>query len=149
MNGLEHGRRIRQAQRITVYKERRSERARLDAVRAEREAGERELAARSRLANAAHTLADARSAFFTHLGDPHADVWVIANEEREQHAAQEQRIAAERRDTAQAAATNARREHERLRERTAQIDAQAAALGRLLARRAEESQDQDMQERFR
>ena len=142
-------RRLIQAQRINAVKEGRSERERRAAFLAQQEAEERANAARERQKEADKTHAEARSAFFEHHGDPQAEIWMIANEMRAEKAASEQRIAAGDLSLATDTAIEARRAHERLRERGGMIDRRVIGLGRDLARIAQDRDDEEMQEQRR
>ena len=147
MSNIAEQRRLAQARRITALKERRSQRVRLEAARSEHEARERAEAAKARHEKAQVQRAEACSSFFQHQGEPQAEVWLIATGMREEQAANEEQIAAEKRDTASDAARIARQEHERLRERAEHIDARFRTLSRTIARCAQDREDEDMQER--
>lgn len=149
MTDHEHKRRLAQAQRVSALRERRSERARREAIQAERDARVREAEACERLAAAETERASARSAFFEQVGCEQAEIWLIASQQREQHAASAHGIASEKSDSARAVSTAARREHERLRERGALLETQAQAAIRRIAARARDREDEDMQERIR
>jgi hypothetical protein len=141
--------RLAQAQRIAAIKVQRQERERVAAVQAERDARARAAAAEARAAAAAGDHRTARDLFFAQPQLGAAEVWLIATDERAQHASNQQLIAADKNATASAAADVARRSHERACERAGYIDTRAAALTRDIARRAQERADEDMQERSR
>lgn len=149
MSLLDDRRRLAQARRITMLKERRSERARREAVQAERAAATRGDAARRRAEAAAQVSGEARAAFFAQPADPHAETWMIVMAERGQRAAQDRNIAVEQHDTARAEAAAARCAHERLLERAALIEAKAQTLGQVVAARAQDREDQEMEDRRR
>ncbi|MDY7098993.1 MAG: hypothetical protein SXU28_12715 [Pseudomonadota bacterium] len=145
MNAADEKRRLSQARRIAEVKERRSERARIEAVHAETEATRRlELAANDRSA-ASRQKEQARSVFFQNSGDPQAEVWLIANEMREEQAVSAARIAEEKCLTARDNAQAARREHDRMRERSTLIETRIDTVARKIKTRESDREDEEMQ----
>ncbi|MEM7689434.1 MAG: hypothetical protein AAF291_10470 [Pseudomonadota bacterium] len=141
-------RRLAQAHRITQFKERRCERERMEAARAQREATHKAEAARKRHKTAHSNNATARLAFFEEGGKDQAEVWMIASQMREEQAANEAQIAEEKADSARKAALQAHQEHERLRERSAHLEDHLVRISRTHAARSEAREDDAMQERF-
>lgn len=147
MSAADSRQRLEQAQRIAAIKTRRKERERIAAVKAEREALAAAALAASRSAAAEQAHCDARAMFFAAPQVAAAEVWLIATNDRAQHAEGERQSATAAAGSAAIVAAAARREHERVNERARYLDDRAAILSRDAARRAQDRTDDETGER--
>ncbi len=137
------------ARRVAEIRERRCERARIEAARALRQREAEAARAAQELDERKRAEAEARSAFFSNPADDHGTVWLIANARKREVAMEGCRDADTQRDAAHATAAQRRREYEKSHERALILEQAETRLRAVATRQAEERAQEDSEEQRR